>query len=156
MITKNCILKAVEIGGIESWKYIKERLEVGQVFYCIDIGEIEFCGFINEDAGFGVPIFKSRAGYSSYDYFYREIIIGDSLFLNPIDCRRAKEKRDISMVLKRSDDSLATSFCALSLVKELITVEVNYADESIHSKILNVKDVFIGDNENLIISVDDF
>lgn len=156
MITNGIINQAIECGGRGSWEVIKKNMTHGQDFYTTDIGKIKFIQFINNEKGNEVPIFRTKSGaLSSYDYFYRELICKDSVFLKEVDAENKKLKNQIKRIRSNFEDALDFDLLILKLIESNLTVEVVSEDERKYSKILDVKDCFIGDNGNLIISVDD-
>lgn len=102
MITLELIADARKVGGKESWRVLKQGMKSGQKFYCTSLGEMEFIGFVA-----GVTIFKTRNGYSSYDYFYRELMCADVLFLSKqdmIDANIHSSLNNLYHMVKNKDD----------------------------------------------------
>ena len=148
--------KAAALGGAGSWSLVKDSMSPGQDFYTTDIGKITFINFITNENGSDVPIFRTNRGLSSYEYFYRELLCGDSVFI----CQeKAKEMVVINKIKRLKFEFDNDPLFALMVMQEVcgnISVELNPVNESEHTKTLSVKDLFIGDNGECLISVDDF
>lgn len=154
MINETVLQEAIQIGGAGCWQHVKINMVAGQKFYTTDLGVILFVGFIDNEKGVSVPIFRSRTGLSSYDYFYREIICGGSVFIT--------ENYLNNKVLKSKINRLASDYgledflnAVLNEFKVELSVELNPKSELEHTKILAVNDVIRSDNGGVIISVDD-
>jgi len=154
MIDSNIINKAIMIGGRESWALIRDNMDQGQRFYSVSYGTLVFVDFIVNEKGSRVPIFRNKAGLTSCDYFYRDLLCGD-IFISKSDCEKESLKSKLRM-LKTSFHSDDDFYLALSeFVAPRLKVELNRCDDSMHNQIIDVKDCFISDNGGILISVDE-
>ena len=155
MINLDIIEKAKEIGGKESWFFIKENMSSGQDFYTTDIGKITFLSFVENENEILVPIFRTETGLSSYDYFFRELLCGGSVFLRQEQAESKRVKSAINRMSREFKSDIDFKIILAEFISESLCVEVNQKDESKPAKILTVNDCFIGDNGTILLSVDD-